>query len=138
MLTRLRIKNFKAWGDQLWESGLRLAPVTLLLGPNSAGKTSLLQVPLLLKQTFESPDRTLDLNTGGQPTLRTEPVRYDRDGYGIVPASLAAVDNSDKKFVAAALNDPANIHIVNAVDSDWQEHAAALGEHGVVVVELLP
>jgi predicted ATPase len=68
MLTRLRIKNFKAWGDQLWESGLRLAPVTLLLGPNSAGKTSLLQVPLLLKQTFESPDRTLDLNTGGQPT----------------------------------------------------------------------
>lgn len=68
MLTHLRIKNFKAWGSQLWEPGLRLAPVTLLLGPNSAGKTSLLQAPLLLKQTFESPDRALELNTGGQPT----------------------------------------------------------------------
>jgi predicted ATPase len=68
MLTKLRIKNFKAWGDQLWEPGLRLAPVTLLLGPNSAGKTSILQTPLLLKQTFESPDRSLEINTGGQTT----------------------------------------------------------------------
>lgn len=68
MLTRLRMKNFKAWGEQLWEPGLRLAPVTLFLGPNSAGKTSILQTPLLLKQTFESPDRSLELNTGGQAT----------------------------------------------------------------------
>jgi predicted ATPase len=68
MLTKLRIKNFKAWGDQLWEPGLRLAPVTLLLGPNSAGKTSILQTPLVLKQTFESPDRSLEINTGGQVT----------------------------------------------------------------------
>ncbi len=67
MLTKLRIKNLKAWGEQLWEPGVQLAPITLFLGPNSAGKTSLLQAPLLLKQTFDSPDRTLDLNLGGQP-----------------------------------------------------------------------
>ncbi|NOY26916.1 MAG: hypothetical protein GXP62_13680, partial [Oligoflexia bacterium] len=66
MFTRLRIKNFKAWGEQLWEPGVELAPVTLLLGANSAGKTSLLQVPLLLRQTFGSTDRSLDLNLGGQ------------------------------------------------------------------------
>lgn len=68
MLTQLRIRNLKAWGDQLWHSGVALAPITLLLGPNSAGKTSILQVPLLLKQTFESPDRKLGLNLGGQAT----------------------------------------------------------------------
>jgi len=68
MLTKLRIKNLKAWGEQLWDPGVALAPITLLLGPNSAGKTSLVQLPLLLKQTFESPDRTLDLNLGGQAT----------------------------------------------------------------------
>lgn len=68
MLTKLRVKNFKAWGEELWESGVELAPITLFLGPNSAGKTSLLQVPLLLKQTFTSPDPNLDLNLGGQPT----------------------------------------------------------------------
>ena len=66
MFTRLRIKNFKAWNEQLWEPGVELAPVTLLLGPNSSGKTSLLQVPLLLGQTLGSTDRSLDLNLGGQ------------------------------------------------------------------------
>ncbi|MEB2310837.1 MAG: DUF3696 domain-containing protein [Sorangiineae bacterium] len=66
MLTRLRVKNLKAWGEELWEPGVPLGPITLFLGPNSAGKTSLLQVPLLLKQTFDSPDRTLDLNLGGR------------------------------------------------------------------------
>jgi predicted ATPase len=68
MLTKLRLKNLKTWGEQLWEDGIELAPITLFLGPNSAGKTSLLQLPLLLKQTFESPDRHLHLNLGGQAT----------------------------------------------------------------------
>jgi len=66
MFTRLRIKNFKAWGDQHWKDGVELAPVTLFLGPNSAGKTSLLQPLLLLQQTFASPDRSLDLYLGGK------------------------------------------------------------------------
>lgn len=73
-----------------------------------------------------------------QTCLRTEPVVYDVDGYGVVPVGLAAIDNSDKKFVAAALNDPANIHIVNAADSDWRQHEAALRAHDIVVLELLP
>jgi hypothetical protein len=73
-----------------------------------------------------------------QECLRTMQVAYDADGHGVVPAALAAIDNSDKKFVAAALNDPTNIHIVNAADSDWRQQAQALLAHGIVVVELLP
>jgi predicted ATPase len=68
MFKKFYLRNFKIWGDQLWKDGVELAPVTLFLGANSAGKTSLLQLPLLLKQTFDSPDRHLDLNLGGQPT----------------------------------------------------------------------
>jgi len=68
MFKKLYLRNVKVWGEQLWTDGVELAPITLLLGVNSAGKTSLLQLPLLLKQTFESPDRHLDFNLGGQAT----------------------------------------------------------------------
>ena len=54
MLTELHIKNFKAWKDS---GPIRLAPLTVLFGTNSAGKSSIPQLLLLLKQTAESPDR---------------------------------------------------------------------------------
>ncbi len=62
MINQLQLKNIKAWRD----SGVvRLAPVTMLLGTNSSGKSTLLQSLLLLKQTIASPDRTIHLNLGG-------------------------------------------------------------------------
>lgn len=62
MFTRLRITNFKAWQDT---GDIALRPVTMLLGTNSSGKSSLIQSLLLLKQTVQSPDRTIHLNLGG-------------------------------------------------------------------------
>ena len=62
MFTRLRLVNFKAWRDT---GDLTLKPVTMLLGTNSSGKSSLIQSLLLLKQTVQSPDRTVHLNLGG-------------------------------------------------------------------------
>lgn len=62
MFTRLRLTNFKAWRDT---GDISLKPVTLLLGTNSSGKSSLIQSILLLKQTVQSPDRTVHLNLGG-------------------------------------------------------------------------
>ncbi len=61
MLTKLRIKNFKAWKDS---GDIRLAPLTVLFGTNSAGKTSIPQLLLLLKQTAESSDRQRALHLG--------------------------------------------------------------------------
>jgi len=68
MFTQLRLKNFKAWCDNGADDTpitVDLAPVTILLGTNSSGKSSLLQSLLLLKQTVESPDRNIHLNLGG-------------------------------------------------------------------------
>lgn len=62
MFTMLQLKNFKAWRNS---GEMQLAPVTMLLGANSTGKSSLLQSLLLLKQTVNSPDRTIHLNLGG-------------------------------------------------------------------------
>lgn len=66
VLTKLRLKNFKAWEDS---GNIRLAPLTVLFGANSAGKTSIPQLLLLLKQTAESPDRRRALQLGDGRTL---------------------------------------------------------------------
>lgn len=62
MLTTLQLKNFKTWHDT---GEMAIKPVTMLLGTNSSGKSSLIQSMLLLKQTVQSPDRTIHLNLGG-------------------------------------------------------------------------
>ena len=62
MLTELNLKNFKAWKKT---EPIELKPVTMLLGTNSSGKSSLIQSLLLLKQTALSPDRSIHLNLGG-------------------------------------------------------------------------
>lgn len=66
MLKRLRFKNFKAWKDT---GDIRLAPLTVLFGANSAGKTSIPQLLLLLKQTAASSDRQRVLQIGDSRTL---------------------------------------------------------------------
>jgi predicted ATPase len=66
MLSRLAFKNFKAWKDA---GSIRLAPLTVLFGTNSAGKTSIPQLLLLLKQTAESPDRQRALQLGDSRSL---------------------------------------------------------------------
>ncbi|MDQ5767381.1 DUF3696 domain-containing protein [Thiothrix subterranea] len=61
MLTHLRIKNFKAWEDT---GDIRLAPLTVIFGANSAGKSSMGHLLLALKQTALSVDRRKALHLG--------------------------------------------------------------------------
>lgn len=65
MFTKIRLRNFKAWGEQLWEEGLELAPLTVFLGTNSSGKSSLLQPLRLWQQTVVASDMGTVLNFGG-------------------------------------------------------------------------
>ena len=50
MLGGLVLQNFKAFGER---QVIPFAPITLIFGPNSAGKSSILQSLLLLKQTMD-------------------------------------------------------------------------------------
>lgn len=61
MLTHLKLENFKIWRST---KPIRLAPITLLLGTNSSGKSSLIQSLLLIRQTVKCDDPNLDLNLG--------------------------------------------------------------------------
>ena len=53
MLRSIQLENFKAFGQR---TVIPLAPITLIFGQNSAGKSSILQSLNLLKQTRESRD----------------------------------------------------------------------------------
>ncbi|MCY1215426.1 AAA ATPase domain protein [compost metagenome] len=66
MLTHLHIKNFKAWKDT---GPIRLAPLTVIFGANSAGKSSLGHLLLALQQTARSTDRKRSLHLGDASSL---------------------------------------------------------------------
>lgn len=87
MLTSLHLKQFKAWADT---GPIALKPITLLLGTNSSGKSSLIQSLLLLKQTIESPDRTIHLNLGGDE-------RNDVFNFGDF-SSILTQGSTDRQF----------------------------------------
>lgn len=65
MLTHLKLDNFKIWKST---GPMRLAPITLLLGTNSSGKSSLIQALLLIRQTVKNGDDNQDLNLGNPDT----------------------------------------------------------------------
>ena len=65
MLNRLKLHNFKSWK----KAELGLGKITGFFGANSAGKSSLLQFLLLLKQTRNATDRGLVLDFGGPNDL---------------------------------------------------------------------
>ena len=54
MITELSAHNFKSWQST---GALRFAPLTGFFGANNSGKTSILQLLLLLKQTTEQPPK---------------------------------------------------------------------------------
>ncbi len=66
MLTELSVTNFKSWRSI---PQMRLAPITGLFGTNSSGKTSILQLLLMLKQTIDSSDRAQVLEFGDEKSL---------------------------------------------------------------------
>lgn len=66
MITRLHVEGFKSWRDS---GELGLGRLTGFFGTNSSGKTSLLQLLLMLKQTSESADRSQVLHLGDDRTL---------------------------------------------------------------------
>lgn len=66
MLTTLKIENFKAWKNT---GEIRLAPLTVIFGANSAGKSSLGHLLLALKQTVLSADRKRPLHLGDENSL---------------------------------------------------------------------
>ncbi len=79
MLKNLRIQNFKVWEDT---GTIRLAPLTLLFGANSSGKSSIGQFLLMLKQTVESRSQDVFYLGDSNPAVQLgsyEDIIFQRD-----------------------------------------------------------
>lgn len=63
MLEKLSIKNFKAFSE--WQD-INLAPITLIYGPNSSGKSSIIHSIMLLKQSLTRPNVQGGLVSNGE------------------------------------------------------------------------
>src|SRR2546425_2067827 len=61
VLERIHLENFKASRDV----DVRLAPLTVLAGLNSTGKSTLLQAVGLLRQSYDTNGKTIGLSLSG-------------------------------------------------------------------------
>jgi len=68
------------------------------------------------------------------------PISDDLNNFVEFPldADLKDFDRSDRKFVAVALVSDSTPEILNAVDTDWANHFAALSRNGVKLKFLCP
>jgi predicted ATPase len=63
MITNLHINNFKSFGKPI---SANLSDLTIIAGANSGGKSTLIQIILLLAQTLENPRADVALDLGGR------------------------------------------------------------------------
>src|SRR4051794_25111928 len=78
MFKSMRLKNFKAYKDS---GEVPLAPLTIIVGANNSGKSTLFQALLALKQTVQDADQGGALGTKGPPVLVTKGPLVDLNGF---------------------------------------------------------
>jgi energy-coupling factor transporter ATP-binding protein EcfA2 len=86
MLKSLRAGNFKSWRDT---GEVCFAPLTAFFGANGSGKSSLLQILLLMKQTADSSDRMQVLNAGDRHAPANLGTFFDLLHRGALEAALS-------------------------------------------------
>ena len=96
MLKAIEIENFKAFGEP---TRIELAPITLIYGQNSAGKSSILQSLNLLKQTHESRE----------------------SGASLLPRAEDGIVDLGSFRELLFDHDPERVHVLAAGDRDLRE-----------------
>ena len=119
MLNRMKLENFKAWREADLTLGKRHLNFS---GTPGVGDT-------FFKHVFNYQYRSDRVRR-----VAITPSADDGRGFEELPENR--LDRADRKFLAVAV--VANAVILNATDSDWDEHKALTEALGVQVDQLCP
>lgn len=121
MLSGLELVNFKRYGPE----GLRipLAPLTLILGANASGKSSIIQALLALRQSWER-------SISGFAELRTQGADVTLGRYGNV-----VHDHSDAPVLLTLMTRQGNISFFYNSDGNSPENLLRTGELDGFIIE---
>jgi predicted ATPase len=147
MLTHLRVKNFKAWRDT---GSFRLAPLTVLFGANSAGKSSLGHLLLALKQTAMSSDRRRALHTGDSASLidlgtfvdllyahdRSATLEFELEWTLGAPLTVRNPFDGDRKFSGDTLRLNASIVATKSEQPEMRSFTYDLRSNGQEILDI--
>ena len=121
MLTRIGVKNYKSFK----EAEIPIKPITILLGANSSGKTSMLQLLLLLQQTAEEASASYEsaLKIYGKRISMGKPENlfYKQDCKKPICIQIDFNNNHLKNYLTEALTSyltPFSLFSNNNIDSD--------------------
>ncbi|MCS5723467.1 DUF3696 domain-containing protein [Herbiconiux sp. CPCC 203407] len=122
LLAELRLSSFKSVDNV---AAITLRPLTLIYGKNSAGKSTLIQSLLLLKQSLAGPTLNVNgplMNLGSYSSLVHNHEEERNIGIGVTFASGAEIDSS------SVLPDPRRMRSI-----DFSFGAANSGRDGIVL-----
>lgn len=118
MLRKIGLENFKCWR----ELDIELAPITLLFGSNSSGKSSVLQSLLMLKQTARGFDPGQHINFGGSDRDYVNLGSYQDLVYGHDSRANVAVrlswNTSSRILIAATDDDELQVRKIKSIAYD--------------------
>jgi hypothetical protein len=78
------------------------------------------------------------LDVPANKLLEEAQIKFDNNGFAVVPSSLMTVHSKDRKLVAVALAHNPHPTITDAADTDWKGVEKELGDAGITVLELCP
>src|SRR5579864_4998030 len=97
-ITRIAVEGFKSISKK---QSIDIAPLTILAGANSSGKSSIMQPLLMLKQTLEATYDPGPLKIDG-PNVKFTSSQQLLSKRGMEPPRLeVAIDTRDLKFAVA-------------------------------------
>ena len=116
-ITKIAVKGFKSIAE---ECEIDIRPLTILAGANSSGKSSIMQLLLMLKQTLEAPYDPGPLKIDGPNVEFTEAAQF-----------LSTLPNGKRSDRFQVLIETHKSNVSNAVRTTFRK-----GKNGIEIVEM--